>query len=54
MESGIVRLFKVGFNITNSRNHKSWNTKSKVVSSVLHVLLHDKFLYQGKKTKYLT
>ena len=42
MKSRIIRLsqFKVGFNITNSWNHKSYITKNKVISSVVHALLH--------------
>ena len=39
MESRIIRLFKVGFNITNLRNHKSQITKNKVVSYVLHEII---------------
>ena len=54
MESGIVRLFKVGFNITNSWNHRLDITKNKFVSSVLHALLHDKFLHQEKKICYIS
>ena len=42
MKSRIIRLsqFKVGFNITNSWNHKSYITENKVISSLLHALLH--------------
>ena len=54
MKNHKVISFKVGFNITNSQSHKSYITKSKVILSVLHALLHIIFLHQEKKTKYFS
>ena len=54
IESRIIRLLKVGVNITQSRNHKSKTVKNKVVLSALHALFHNKFLHQEKKISYIS
>ena len=49
MKYRIDRLFKVGFNITNSWHHKS-NHKTKAVSSVLHNITSQVFAPRKKKS----
>ena len=51
MESGVVRLFKVGFNIASSR-HRRQITKNKV-SSVLHALCMTNFCTKKRKQNNL-
>ena len=51
MESRIVTLFKISFNITNSWNHKSKSQKSKVVSSVLHDIIAWQIFAPRRKIK---